>query len=143
MNYLARWAQDICSQSFLVLREGVRVEGTGKEDVHTGPSWRYAKVAVFAEPAQEFSVSFDLPPTDVAALQADGWLDEVIFGVLDVLTTSESCPILGIALHITKADYDPISSSRIAFRMAGRRAARDMLSILTASEQWVICPRLA
>lgn len=81
-----------------------------------------------AEPAEEFSVFFDLDPAVVTRLQHHNSLDEAVFGMLDVLAAARRYPVFGISIRFLRAEIHPVHPSPpIAFRMAGRDAARRIL----------------
>ncbi|QSQ12255.1 hypothetical protein [Myxococcus landrumensis] len=59
-------------------------------------------------------------------MEKDAWLREALFGVLDVLVSKPSEPVLRLRVNVTEARYS-FESSRRAFRMAGRDAAAALL----------------
>jgi hypothetical protein len=60
----------------------------------------------------------------------EGYLDWVVFGLLDVLMLSESAPLKNIRIILEKTEIDAVNSSCMAFRHAGRDAGRKLLQIV-------------
>jgi len=129
-DFLHAWATNLLHRSTVQL--ATAVHAVGLHDVHTGPGWQYARIEIEAEPAHAFCVSFEMDATLIAQLQKDYWLDEAVFGVLDMLATNSSSPVFGVRIRVVKAEQDPIRSSRIAFRLAGRAAGGQILRLAAA-----------
>lgn len=126
MNYLEEWSTNILARRAIPLRKSVLAQGV--RDRHTGPSWQFAMVELRAEPSDTFSVAFDIPDGQIEELRRNGYIDEIVFGAIDVLATSEPSPVLGIKLHVVSVGLDPVRSSAIAFRVASRKAAGELLN---------------
>lgn len=121
-TYLERWARDAVSRQSLPLARSVHVEGV--RIAHLGPRMESARVEFLLEPAQEFEVAVELPP--LGAEQAH-FVESAIFGFLDVVLLAEPRPYKDMKLRVLGVDVDPVSSSLIAFRLAGRDAGRKFL----------------
>lgn len=86
----------------------------------------FASVRVRVEPASKFELidrSFKSEELE-QNLQLIDFPNCAIFGMLDVFLISGSSPIRNIRVVIEDVGYDPIDSSSMAFREAGRDAAR-------------------
>jgi hypothetical protein len=104
----------------------VPVEIVGTRDQHMGPRWEFAKIRLSVEPADIFDVQIG-PLPKAADLEKKGYLDAAIMGLLDVLLTTESLPLRDIRVTFIEAEEHPVDSSQMAFRHAGRDAARNLL----------------
>ncbi len=128
MNYVAKWYDGILNRSSLSLPQSVRVEGVRQQ--HLGPRLEYAKVEVLVEPAVSFEVRF---ASDVLQIDANRiFLEAAVFGLLDILLVSEAYPLRNVSVTVTRCDVDPVDSSEMAFRHAGRDAGRKVISALSA-----------
>jgi hypothetical protein len=127
-HYLDRWARDAVSRPSLPLERSVRVEGV--RQAHLGPRMEFARIEFLVEPAQEFQVAMELPPRDTSPEQIR-FVDSAIFGFLDVVLLAEQRPYTQFKLQVVGAEVDPVSSSLIAFRLAGRDAGRKFLDAIT------------
>ncbi len=128
-DYLTLWGKELQEQySFPVDRTVIVV---GERDRHLGPRWEKAKVQVTVEPATVFEV-IDAAPDD-KELQKFGYPDWVVFGPLDVLMVAFSSPVRNVRIILEKAEYDPVDSSAMAFRQAGRDAGRKIIEALRKS----------
>ena len=123
-NQLDRWINNLQTRRSAPLSNSGSVEGI--RDEHLGPRCERAKITVAYEPSESFNVV--CTASECAELEANGYLDFVIFGLLDVLMTTGVYPLRNIKINITKADIDPIHSSQMAFRWAGRKAADNLLA---------------
>jgi hypothetical protein len=125
-NYLNLWQQELLKLNSLTLKSKVTV--IGERNKHLGPRWEIAKIQITVEPAPGFEV-VDVYPDNQEARQ-EGYLDWVVFGLLDVLMLSESAPLKNIRIILEKAELDAVNSSCMAFRHAGRDAGRKLLQIV-------------
>ncbi|CAN5394384.1 hypothetical protein BH09MYX1_BH09MYX1_60310 [soil metagenome] len=75
------------------------------------------------DPADEFSAVLEVPGRDATAEQ-QAFLAWAIFGFLDVVMMTEPYPTKSIRVTVAAAEFDPVSSNMIAFRLAGRDAGR-------------------
>jgi hypothetical protein len=128
MNYIAKWCDDI--QSRTPTSVPARLTATGVRDQHVGPRMDYAKIEVVVEPAESFDVRFG---PDVEASETNRlFLEAAIFGLLDILLVSGPYPLRNVSITIARCEIDPIDSSQMAFRHAGRDAGRKIISALGA-----------
>ncbi len=93
----------------------------------------YAKIDVLCEPAEAFDVKFDLPNLQEA--QECSYLDWAVLGMLGVLMTEGTYPLRNVCLTIEGAEVDPIKSNQMAFRYAGRDAAKKIFAV-----GWMLTP---
>ncbi len=126
-SYLERWAHDAISRPSLSLARSVHVEGV--RQAHLGPRMESARVQLLLEPAQEFQVAVELPSLNASPEQAH-FVESAIFGFLDVVLHAEPRPYKDMKLRVLGVEVDPVSSSLIAFRLAGRDAGRKFLDAL-------------
>jgi hypothetical protein len=123
MNYLTKWYDDIVRRTSLSVPKRLTVEGLHQK--HVGPSLQFGRVEMLAEPSTSFEVVVgrDVDQSDETQL----FLEASVFGLLDVLLVSETYPLHNVRLTITRLEIDPISSSQMAFRLAGRDAGRKIM----------------
>jgi hypothetical protein len=126
MNYFEKWLVDLGQRQSMPLSKAVCVEGV--RDKKLGPRSDYAKIEVQCEPAERFEVMFDLP--NLKEAQQHAYLDWAICGMLDVLMTENTYPLRNVRLTIKGAVIDPIRSNQMAFRHAGRDAARNVFEAI-------------
>lgn len=124
MKYLERWYEDLVSKPSMPIEHAIQLQGV--HDEHLGPRDAFAMVEFLIEPAPEFDVAVKLPDGELTSEQRM-FLDHAVFGFLDVVLTTETYPIRAIRLTIVNASFHAISSSAMAFRQAGRDAARQFL----------------
>jgi len=129
-DFLQSWSEDLCSSSPLSLRATVEVLGERSADI--GPRSEKAKVRVVAHPADRFEVVNKMSKTE--ALDRLGHPEAVVFGILDVLMVSMTAPLRNVRLVLDQVEFDPIRSSAMAFRQAGRDAGRKIV------EEWKKSP---
>jgi hypothetical protein len=102
---------------------------TGERDHHLGPRWEFAKLTIVAEPAERFEIVNEVRMTpELEALRFPEW---AIYGVLDVLMVAGSAPLTGVRLTLKDAGWNPVDSSAMAFRQAGRDAGRKIAATMT------------
>ena len=126
MKYLELWTKDKFLQKSYQLEKTIEVEGI--RDKHLGPRFEYAKILVQIEPFNELDVI--LLNTDSMEDYQIEMLEASIFGLLDILLTKAPCPLKDVRITLKEFDIDPIDSSLIAFRYAGRNAGEKILDIL-------------
>jgi hypothetical protein len=129
MNYLGEWSAGLLASRSLVVTQAVRVEGIRK--AHLGPRLEFARVEFAIEPATDFTV------TKGDAIKFCGademkFIDWAVFWFLDIVMTTESYPAKNIKLTVVAAEFDPVSSSMMAFRLAGRDAGRKFIEQVKA-----------
>ena len=126
MPILEQWLADVANRQSAQLKQSGLVEGV--RDKVLGPRSDYAKITVAFEPATQLEV--DCSAANRSELEADGYLQGAVFGLLDVLLTSENYPIRNVKLTITAAEIHPIHASQMAFRWAGRDAGAKLLEVI-------------
>jgi hypothetical protein len=124
MNYLEKWAGDLLSRQSRTLNEVVRVTGTRK--AHLGPRLDFAQVTFAIAPASGFEVSIEVSNLD-ANRAHQAFIESAVFGFLDVAMLAEPYPYKNVRLHVLSAEFDPVSSNAMAFRLAGRDAGQKFL----------------
>ena len=126
MNYFEKWLNDLREEQSMTLTAPIRVEGV--RDQALGPRSDYAKIDILCEPAESFEVKFDLPNLEEA--QEYGYLDWAVMGILDVLMTEQTYPLRNVRVTFKGAEIHPIHANQMAFRHAGRAAARNLLKAI-------------
>lgn len=129
MNYLTMWTMNVLSRQSHKISKSIYVEGV--RDVYTGGRLDKAKVGFLIEPSGEFVVSINVDSPYLSVLQQYNMLDAGIFGLLDILLVGSDYPLTKIKLTLNKIDYDPVASSQMAFRLAGRDAGRKVIDMIT------------
>lgn len=125
-DYLNLWQQELLKLHSLTLKSRVTVSGERKKNL--GPRWEIARIQITVEPAPGFEVVDGYPDNQEA--RQEGYLDWVVFGLLDVLMLAEPTPLKNIRIILEKAELDPVNSSCMAFRHAGRDAGLKLLQIV-------------
>ena len=128
MNYITKWCDEIQSRTSLTLPSRMTVNGVRQQ--HMGPRLEYAKIEVFVKPAASFEVRFG-PGVD----QSDPsriFLEAAVFGLLDILLVSRPYPLRNVSVTLTHCEIDPVDSSQIAFRQAGRDAGMKIINALSS-----------
>jgi hypothetical protein len=123
MNYLETWLSSLLSRPTGTLVRPVRV--TGIRDKHLGPRLEYAVIDLLVEPSAAFEV--DMSALSNVTPESREFLEHAVFGVLDVIMLAEPLPIANVRIVFTDAKFDRVSSSKAAFRHAGRDAGRKLL----------------
>lgn len=126
MNYIDLWQKSFLTWSTIKLPGPLRVRGV--RDAHLGPRWERAAVEFVLEPATDLTVVIDIENVDKDPDQK--YVEAAIFGLFDVLMVSGPCPVRGVRVRVVDLEIDPIESSQMAFRQAGRDAGRRALQHL-------------
>jgi len=127
-DYLELWYKDLVARAPGTIKKFS--EAWGECERHTGPSVWYAKVKIAIGNSDELQVVDQLDTNKSKRLRSEGWYDQIIFGVLDVMLTSWVSPIMTFRLEIKDVDIHEVESRPIAFRIAARDAASKMLPSL-------------
>jgi hypothetical protein len=117
-DYIALWKENITGRRAQTLNTGIHV--VGERDKHLGAQHEFARVAIYVEPSDRFEVIDLVEGTNCA--REEGFPDNFIFGLLDMLVTMEQGPLIRIRVTLKTAEYDPINSSSRAYWHAGRDA---------------------
>lgn len=127
-SVVEQWVQNLTQKRpyFTPLKRKASAWGTYHK--HTGPAIRYAKVKVALAPGEELKVVDQLDRKKREWLEAQNAIDQIVFGVLDVVMTAYDTPINAFTLTIIDVEYDEVQSVPIAFRLAARQAAHEILS---------------
>ena len=135
MGYIEEWYEDLMTRtSFCPLKEEVEAWG---EYYRRAAAIRYARVKISLGPSESLQVIDDLDRDKSAQLvrygsvsrQGLSGLDQIAFGVLDVLLASLSSPCRCFKLRVLDVDIHEINSVPIAFRLAAREATRSILKM--------------
>ena len=100
------------------------VEGLCKRAM--GARFLFARVCLSFAPHDALVFEVDAPNSreTVAECERERWLDALWFGVLDTMLVTPLTPITVFRCTLTSVETHPVDSSRDAFRLAGRAAAR-------------------
>ncbi|PTY01764.1 hypothetical protein DB346_11260 [Verrucomicrobia bacterium LW23] len=130
-NYLEQWSNQFASRLSATVARSGRVEGV--RDKVLGPRSDYASIVVAFEASDSLKV--ECSADNRAELEACGYLDYAVFGLLDVLMTASTYPMRNIRLNIVEAEIHPIHANQLAFRWAGRDAGRKIIEMLSANQR--------
>ena len=122
-DYIKLWSEEFSQGSSLMLTS--RISATGERNICLGPRIDFARIELSAEPAAHFEIVDGVAPSQ--ELEQYCYLDWAVFGVLDIFLLADPLPLTKVKLTLEKADLHPIHSSQMAFRYAGRDAARKIL----------------
>lgn len=121
-DYVALWSENLRVRRSATLKSPAEV--TGEYDKHLGPTWAFASADIIFEPSPHFEF---VDATDQQAEVAEnGYIDWLVFGLLDVLMISS---LRNIRIRLIKVRHDSVKSSQWAFREAGRDAARKLVAL--------------
>lgn len=124
MNYLEKWASEVIKRPPLEIKKEIIVEGIQKK--HLGPRLEYAIIELKVEPSNCFEVEFseNLKTLDNNTKE---FIEEAIYGILDVVLVAKSFPIKNIKINFLSVDIHPVDSNKMAFRNAGRDAGQKII----------------
>jgi hypothetical protein len=89
LEYFSSWFNDLMSRPDQSLRKTSTVRGECKT---LGPNPRFAAVRLTLSPNNTFEIESLLDTRITSALEP-GWLDEIVFGVIDIMLTRPAAPI--------------------------------------------------
>ena len=99
MDLIEQWKIDaVCRPAVSIFHEAVV---TGERIAHLGPRNDFVRITLRFEPADEFSVSMN---RIVASTEIFQFAKAAIFGVLDILTTYASYPVLKVRVIVEHID---------------------------------------
>jgi hypothetical protein len=87
----------------------------------------YAAVQVEIAPSEELRVDDQLDEKTREYAVEEGWYDQIVFGVCDVMILQPVAPYKDFRLTIHAIDFNDIESNAMAFRLAARDAAEKIL----------------
>lgn len=90
---------------------------------------QYAKVVINVKPSEIFDV--DISSIKLADENQINMLNAAIFGFLDIVMCAKISPLKNIKLIVTDVEFDPINSSIVAFRYAGRDAGQNLIKAIS------------
>jgi hypothetical protein len=91
----------------------------------------YARIEFLLEPSDELEVVVQVASID-ASEEKQQLIQEAIYGFLDVVMMAEPYPVKKMRITVVGAEFDPVSSNLMAFRLAGRDAAKKLLDEMQA-----------
>jgi len=106
----------------------VPIRASGKFDGYLVYGIQRAEIELEVEPSSNFEVVDTLQRNE--EVRENGFLDWAVFGLLDVLMVADPEPICNLRVVLIDMDYDHIETSQMAFRLAGRIAGQQIVSIL-------------
>lgn len=115
-DYLSRWANTFANMRGLAPAEIFAV--LGEHTIREPP--QHAEMRVRVEPSENLEID------DTAVRQDElAYAEWGVFGLLDILLPAG---LSQVRLVCEAVVFDPVASSRMAFRLAGRDAARKILA---------------
>lgn len=127
MNYLNEWTCDVLARQSRTLPRPMEVVGERK--AHLGPRLEVARVRLAVEPADAFAASIEVQDLD-RIIGGTSFARAAVFGFLDIVLLAEPLPIRNVHVRVLELIIDPVSSSELAFRRAGRAAGECLLVAL-------------
>ena len=124
MDHLRYWAEDVMTRTPARPKRSHRVGG---EFEQAADRQQYAKIEFLVEPAEGFEVAVDVEGAEDDPFWKGEHADWGVLGLLDVVLVAWSQPMRDIKVTIVGVAYDPLWSSPMAFRFAGREAGRKLL----------------
>lgn len=128
MEILNDWFQSLIARSYAEVKDTVQATGVCKK--HTGGMVLYASVNLSVGPGKGIEYCDLLNEAVRTKMTSEGWYRQILYGVLDVFLTHSATPISSFILTIEGVDYHEIDSNELAFRLAGRDAARKCLNVM-------------
>ena len=124
-RYVEGWKDSILNTHHLSIAS--EVSTTGEINQPLGGRWRVAKIEVLVEPAPSFCVSCEMEEPLTRQMEREGFLEHAVYGMIDILATAQLSPVLRLRIRFVGAAIHPVESTPVAFRLAGRDAARRIL----------------
>ena len=121
---IQEWMDDLRHKPHMTIQDSLELHVT--LDQHLGPAWLFAGLDVVVQPHDGWAVSLALPEGD-GDLIPEPYIRGAIYGFMDVLLLQPHRPVLNLHVTLTGFRYDPVNSSAMAFRLAGRMAGRQLL----------------
>ena len=128
-DIIQRWAADLPAYARTI---PTPMTVTGVCDKPSDPPWK-AEASATLEPSERFEVIDQVAPSD--DLKSVKFPESFVFGLLDALVTCPGRPILKVKITLTRAVYDPIESTVLAFRVAGKDAGRQVCAAVEEAER--------
>lgn len=125
MTSLQDWFQDRLTTPSAPMPGEVRVSVT--HDQHLGPTWERAGLVLEVGPSDEFTVELVGEP---AGADEREYANAAVLGFLDVAMVSTPFPLRDVRVRVVELSVDPVASSPMAFRRAGRQAAHEIIEEL-------------
>ncbi len=88
----------------------------------------YARIELRAEPYKHFDVDISRIYSELGESRLN-MVQSAILGLLDVLLFRKVIPLRNIKIVMLNVEFDPINSSMIAFRHAGRDAGKKIIEL--------------
>lgn len=125
MTNLHDWFQDRLAAPSMRMERKVRVSVT--HDQHLGPTWERAGLGLEVEPAEEFAAELAIEQATADEVE---YAKAAMLGFLDVVMANTPSPLRDVRVRVVELSVDPVASSEMAFRKAGRQAARKVMEEL-------------
>jgi len=124
---LQDWFDDRLAVPSAQIPQTVSVSVT--HDKHLGPMWERAGLVLEVAPASQFVVEVAIAEPSEEARE---FAKAAVLGFLDVAMVSTPFPMRDVRLRVVELHVDPVASNQMAFREAGRQAAREVIERLGA-----------
>jgi hypothetical protein len=125
-DFRQKWFINLLQKPDLLLPASIAV--SGEHNRHVGPKIDFASVTIVIASSEQFNFVNEVELTDELNLMK--FPECAIFGFLDMVMVSDGIGIGRMRLTLKDAGYNPIESSALAFREAGRNADRKFIQIL-------------
>ncbi len=124
-DLLNAWFESIVRTTRVSIHTTIRVIGEWRGLFASFPN--YAYIEVIAEPSDDLRVDVEISEEKFKLRGCEDYIKQAVYGLLDVLCTDRRYAVLNIRLRIIDIKVHEIDSRGLAFRMAGRKAARKIL----------------
>jgi len=129
-DYVQLWMENLVRRKSFQLPSTFEI--VGERRAHLGGRCEIAAIRLTVKPAESFQVYAD-EISNLEDIEAKGYLDAAVFGILDVLITGENYPLTEVGIIFHAFDVHPMESSFSAFRQAGRDAGRKILEAMRSN----------
>ncbi len=125
MTYMEKWFHGLASGPTHTWDTPLSAEGICDRPI--SPRIWYAKVEIMISPSDQFEIRDKSEPSLDSQIDGMRWLEQIAFGMLDVMLTYLAAPIRNFELTVLSFDFDAINTNPMAFRLAARDAALKIL----------------
>ena len=123
IDWIQEWCDSLRLQSFSKIK--AQFEFSVHYERNFGPRWNRAGLTVQVIPSDQFELLIDESMTNQSTrLKCP---DQVIYGILDILLTSDPMPVLGLKLVLISCEIDPVETTDDSLRQVGRLAGKKIV----------------
>lgn len=119
------WIESYLNSTPISVSKSIEVEGLCK--IVTGGRCLYAKVLLEVLPSNDLIFEDQTKKNKRSLLDHEAWTEAAFLGILDYMLVMPITSISRFHCVIKELDFHDIDSSSLAFRLAGRNAAKKIL----------------